>query len=640
MLPDGRILYMRWEYVDRSQVHYHHLWTMNPDGTIKDKSKHVNGAKDIEMATKWEIGSRPKPSYDPATKVCDNVYCHSDGTTDPEQVRPFAWNAPKTECNSCHGHPTGSCNNSGCHDGKVHLDDPTGKLWTLPAIFGNQTAYKWPAGQEWKGSLPMFPNQGAGTPRANSHPRHAETNFTCDRCHAKTVRNGDCTTCHKDGIPTGGMGEVAHIDAAFHVNKTKDVDFKDGGTYDPINRTCSGTACHTGGTDPVWGGSVGSAVTCLSCHGITGPDVDDFDAFNGVQGKINLTQWETTGHGRYSSAAYTGSYPKSGNPAANFPGNPCWYCHDNSVLHKDAANPFRLRMHVQYERRFEKECVYCHMERTNAECIACHVGQTESLSPQATTSGVVFKFKNGSTVTRYPTHMDVVNCVNGASCHDSDNGTFPGGEHKGHNADAGVWTADQKADVKNQYMMMGVCLQCHDDDSGGKCTSCHAAPADNPLKYTLGFDPGTGRIKPQKARASSVHFGYKHYKDYQQSGVWKGGKFCWDCHDPHGDSNIYMIQSKVATATDGVHGVPVSRAEVVFTRKQSGIDYARTSAPYNGLCNVCHSAGSQHYRTDGGDGHNSRPSGRCRRRSIWTGQPATCSSPAPVRRCRRRQSRS
>ncbi|MBM4032999.1 MAG: hypothetical protein FJ291_14605 [Planctomycetes bacterium] len=32
-LNDGRILYMRWEYVDRSQVHFHHLWTMNPDGT-------------------------------------------------------------------------------------------------------------------------------------------------------------------------------------------------------------------------------------------------------------------------------------------------------------------------------------------------------------------------------------------------------------------------------------------------------------------------------------------------------------------------------------------------------------------------------------------------------------------------------
>ena len=32
-LPDGRILFMRWEYVDRSQVDYHHLWTVNPDGT-------------------------------------------------------------------------------------------------------------------------------------------------------------------------------------------------------------------------------------------------------------------------------------------------------------------------------------------------------------------------------------------------------------------------------------------------------------------------------------------------------------------------------------------------------------------------------------------------------------------------------
>jgi hypothetical protein len=33
LLPDGRLLYTRWEYIDRSQVHYHHLWTANPDGT-------------------------------------------------------------------------------------------------------------------------------------------------------------------------------------------------------------------------------------------------------------------------------------------------------------------------------------------------------------------------------------------------------------------------------------------------------------------------------------------------------------------------------------------------------------------------------------------------------------------------------
>jgi cytochrome c553 len=33
VLPDGRMLYMRWEYIDRSQVNFHHLWTMYPDGT-------------------------------------------------------------------------------------------------------------------------------------------------------------------------------------------------------------------------------------------------------------------------------------------------------------------------------------------------------------------------------------------------------------------------------------------------------------------------------------------------------------------------------------------------------------------------------------------------------------------------------
>jgi hypothetical protein len=32
-LPDGRLLYTRWEYVDRSQVDYHHLWSANPDGS-------------------------------------------------------------------------------------------------------------------------------------------------------------------------------------------------------------------------------------------------------------------------------------------------------------------------------------------------------------------------------------------------------------------------------------------------------------------------------------------------------------------------------------------------------------------------------------------------------------------------------
>jgi len=33
VLPDGRIMYTRWEYVDRSREDFHHLWVMNPDGS-------------------------------------------------------------------------------------------------------------------------------------------------------------------------------------------------------------------------------------------------------------------------------------------------------------------------------------------------------------------------------------------------------------------------------------------------------------------------------------------------------------------------------------------------------------------------------------------------------------------------------
>ncbi len=33
VLPDGRIIYMRWDYNHRNQLAFHHLWTMNPDGS-------------------------------------------------------------------------------------------------------------------------------------------------------------------------------------------------------------------------------------------------------------------------------------------------------------------------------------------------------------------------------------------------------------------------------------------------------------------------------------------------------------------------------------------------------------------------------------------------------------------------------
>ncbi|MBF0245438.1 MAG: cytochrome c3 family protein, partial [Planctomycetes bacterium] len=308
-------------------------------------------------------------------------------------------------------------------------------------------------------------------------------------------------------------------------DKKKTVVFKNGGTYFPENddKSCD-VACHTG-YKPKWGGSVLESVTCKACHGVNGEDVDDFAAFNGVRAKINLNEWSTTGHGR---PAASGSYA-SGNPPAAFPQNGCWYCHDSNVLHQVEDRPFRLIQHDQFSQRFEKECVFCHMTEADSECLGCH-NIAESLAPQIDTiyedSSVInppyAQFQpDHSTYNGSGTIDGKAGCVE--FCH-VDDGTR-------HHTDSGVWSPDQKADVKNSYLQMGVCLKCHDDDnksadgSYSQCYVCHVRPADNPatpeedesMRYELGFDPGlpgTTRITPQKAKAASFHFGHKHYADY------------------------------------------------------------------------------------------------------------------------------
>ena len=607
-------------------------------------ARHVNYSTNVVLNPFWNIAGGMRnysaATYNPVTKVCANIYCHSDGTVDPDVIRDFPWNwrengsRKHAECNACHGHPKGDCTTN-CHDNKTkYVINNISTVLSYP-----QTA--WAPVEEWKAAMPMYPNGGVGSTRANSHTLHVEgrQTITCSDCHYLTIPTGDCTNCHTGTVP-GGMGETAHLDPTFHVNKKREVTFKSGGTYNSGPKSCQntdGVSCH-GSNTPKWGDSKDNSI-CLTCHGTTNGDTDNYAfSFNNTEAKINLTEWKTTGHGRMSSATSgpSGRYPSSNNPAANFPGNPCWYCHDSKVMHNYSGNIFRLKMHNQFSNRFEKECVYCHMQGTDSECLSCHnVDQAtgRSMAPQLlniTSSGTRIPTWNNNSSVHFPRpdHRSwsasggSPSCLsisyNGVECHYVDPGNSKY-DVKLHNSGAGFWSAAQKSDVKNLYMSMGVCLQCHDDDSNNKCTECHLPPPTDPKKYAIGYDPGTGFIRPKKARASSVHFGIKHYRgsmltggvdaNGKATGTWKGGKFCWDCHDPHGDKNIYMVHDQVATQTDGRFGIPKERKPVVFTQKITGSDYAQKTAPQGGtitgICNVCHSTASRHYRATGGDSHNS-----------------------------------
>ncbi len=244
-----------------------HYDTTDASNNIKTGTgyvNHVDGTRTVVFNPFYNIDTLPPASYNATTMVCDNVYCHSDGRTQNPEVRAFPWDlAQSAECDSCHGHQ-GNCE-------ECHSDGRTG----------------WPDGKVWKKATPMYVNTGPGTANANSHVRHMQTDFPCVNCHADTVVN-DCSTaaCHTGG---GNMTEDQHVYREFHINKDVDVVFKDGGDYDPAQKSCSNTKCHTGPVPPRWGMDTSDdELLCLTCHRPDdGDDIDDFTPFNDIRAKIS-----------------------------------------------------------------------------------------------------------------------------------------------------------------------------------------------------------------------------------------------------------------------------------------------------------------------------------------------------------------
>jgi predicted CxxxxCH...CXXCH cytochrome family protein len=151
------------------------------------------------------------------------------------------------------------------------------------------------------------------------------------------------------------------------------------------------------------------------------------------------------------------------------------------------------------------------------------------------------------------------------------------------------------------------------------CLYCHASTQTN------------SAYKPVSTFASSINLAAivkidkAHYNDSTvnstsyHNGTRNGGQRCWDCHDPHGDSNIRMIHAKPIKAVSNnaagapVMSTPVSTA-VVFSNNNLATGaggFAMTTGSFaQGLCNGCHTYSASapkmvHYYATGSDaGHN------------------------------------
>jgi len=629
-----------------------HQAVVDATPSVTDKALHVNGAADwdLDLSNPLLTGSATYRSSEAGAKnppdgtygQCSNVYCHSNGLPVDGPSVPYAlydsptWGgAIAGNCTGCHGNNAASgalIGQSGVVKGSVghvtHLSpygfacdnchaatiDTSASDTTLaPAQtthinlskdidFGPWTANQ--TGATWEGTghtcsdtychsdgvtaVPPFAaplatpdwdgltttctscHDAAGastTLLSGAHLTHTETDaydIGCERCHGMTV---------SDSSTISGF--------TLHVNAVKDFSLRGApnqanGTG-TLGTTCDNLYCHSAGNDfttayvdavsITWG----SSTNCWSCHGTAG-----------------------TG----GAPDYADDSPKDNSHAAHTASS-CDECHDTVVDGTPAVTDHSLHVNGSYDvngAQFVVGSAGTDTTPTTCDNIACH----------------------GDNSATWGTSLGCRDCHQGTGAGDQDIDDYVYGNATtaridgenwvsfGHGATA-AYAESANAAANFDSGSRDGCAYCHDsavvhdaaanpfrlaNTGGGKvdnCLICHETGA-------TGYDPGTGIVNAS-IKISATHAG----ADHGASG--RGGTFCWDCHDPHGDYNYgatqrlaFMIQEEPVENHSGAGGwgVPTDLAATPdFRNNRDGTggfawgDYVVDST-FDGVCQVCH----------------------------------------------------
>jgi len=485
----------------------------------------------------------------------------------------------------------------------------------------SSTVASWPAGTN---VTPRWDNAASGAcgtchlataaapPQTFAHAKHADNTTTgygisCRKCHYATT---------SDGVTVTSPGE--HLDRRSRVVFDTTDPLVSSGAYSgtltvgdsgtTVGR-CTNIYCHSPGnrpSPPFDNGALGApdwaqppGLACNACHGAAGQ--------SGI---------------RLGMPAYANGSPKINTHPKHLDDKfGCQVCHWNTTEDGATVPVAKRANHVNGVYNVVNDNVSRHAftyASPNCSAAVCHGGATSGAGVPAW----------GQTV-GLPIGCDVCHMNTGGSLAtaDVDQYVYDNGMAKvraadwyasGHGATAAYPSGNPAANGGGGTKFNSCTTNCHTSAVGHDnavnpfrlrtyggaldFSDANTDPASqqNENRVCLDCHSATGA----NASQASVRVEQNHYGTWtgnRHTASTMGGTFCFDCHDPHGDANHYMIHDNVTKTSDGVYGKPVAVAPTTFSKTNldgaTGLDnvydwgdYVKSTAPYTGLCQTCHAA--------------------------------------------------
>lgn len=563
--------------------------------------------------------------------VCNSCHAHTD-------LSPSGGNSFTGGCNTCHGFPPkANLARGGANNGY--------------AVYSTNIA---PTLRPYNSS--SNPKNEATTP----HPTHAGGtlySYGCNDCH-----NGNT---HKDGVfqqvfvtkagviagafatyNAAGSGTCTavycHSNGVAAAPKYKSVTWG-GGLGSIVNSSGRCVACHNGvipGFNNMSTGShfkhvsqittTGKGYTCNYCHsGTVSSNTTIANIANHANGTANVALTGTFGaltvNGTWSGGTCSTSYCHS-NGAGVF-ATPTWTTRTSGqcdTCHKTANNVAGILSSGKHFTHISSS--YGPKLNTNAKCNSCHVytgelGATHvdgAISKNAAGAGATWcqnchagAEPTGTTAWTGSTGIDCQSCHSGRGNGSADNpantswsnfdGTGVRAPFKGYttfinrgHGKGATYNTCQSCHNANSAHISGVLgdsnrllSQLGTGNSNLECTYCHYDGA---------------KVTNAAYRNMSSHLGIGSSYTGGGGNNYSTRSMCDVCHDPHGSSNAAMVRRFISFGTAA--GFGNLTGTVTFNTKTGRADYVQTSAPYRGLCQICHTKTTTFKRNSAVVAHN------------------------------------